>query len=64
MQCEIKHDSCHSTEKFIFAGQNLGYRTENATEQSVTGRINSWFSEHKDTTMNDIRKYTQGSKDG
>lgn len=59
MQCKLKHDSCRSTEIFLFAGQSLSYRTERASKQSILDMIDGWFSEHKYTTMNHIRKYPE-----
>lgn len=58
MQCQMKHDRCHSTKQFPYAGQNLGSSYETNDTTIVTKVINSWFGEHNITTMNDINKFT------
>lgn len=60
MQCQMKHDRCHSTKQFPYAGQNLGASSSYETDVTtiVTKVIESWFDEHNITTMNDINKFT------
>ncbi|XP_055611439.1 antigen 5 like allergen Cul n 1-like [Uranotaenia lowii] len=60
-QCDTKHDQCRSTERFKYAGQNIGLSWNSrrlANYGSLLKRIvKKWFFEHKDASMEYINSF-------
>ncbi|EAT46091.1 AAEL002693-PA [Aedes aegypti] len=60
-RCVYGHDRCRNTASMKFAGQNIAikyyYGMTFTNEQLLTGFINSWFSEFKDATPQQIARY-------
>lgn len=47
-QCEMKHDNCRRTKRFVHTGQNLYYfcSNKNISPDDITHVIDGWFSEY------------------
>lgn len=64
-QCVMRHDQCRNTDAFRWAGQNLHtiWSSSNFTNIDTVTRnlIQSWFSEHVDTTLAHIDQFPSTS---
>ena len=62
-QCVMEHDSCRNTAQFAWAGQNLfskrfiGTSLENSI--LISEAINAWWSENKDSNMDQINSFPE-----
>lgn len=56
----MKHDACHNTYEYAWAGQNLGLRARTgdfeAIDNYTANVVNMWYGEVKDATQADIDK--------
>lgn len=59
-QCKMKHDSCHATSDYLYAGQNLGLRSSGGdfepVETVIENIIKGWYDEVKNASPSDISK--------
>lgn len=61
-QCAMRHDGCRNLINGKYSGQNLywsGYQGNGSPDikTQIKKSVASWFSEHKDTTQENIRKF-------
>lgn len=56
-QCKLAHDECRSTRRFYLAGQNLALMIDTANEVIAQSRPETWFSEHVNADMVEIRNH-------
>lgn len=56
-QCKLAHDECRSTRRFYLAGQNLAIMIDTANEVIAQSRPETWFSEHVNADMVEIRNH-------
>ncbi|XP_031640995.1 antigen 5 like allergen Cul n 1-like [Contarinia nasturtii] len=65
-RCIFGHDKCRNTEKFLYAGQNLGKSKNNKEFEMAEDIIKTlhvgWFGEKKDANMTIIKKYNKTEK--
>lgn len=58
MQCKMAHDSCRSTSKFKYAGQNLGITGNSAqfdaVESAMKTVVDSWYIEVEDAIQSAV----------
>lgn len=63
LQCAMKHDACHNTNKFKASGQNLamisysGAESARTNQELLTSSINMWWNENKNANMNVISSF-------
>lgn len=55
-QCKMNHDTCRSTQKYQYAGQNLAIHGETNNEFLANWAPGYWFEEYTRANMDDIRK--------
>lgn len=58
-QCQMKHDSCHGTPRFLTPGQNLAMRSSTGSDinidQSLEIMLNKWANEYKNLVADDVK---------
>lgn len=62
MQCEMRHDECHNTEKYLWTGQNLGLSHAKSSldnRERITVLIAKWYLEHHNTPVEAIYEYPE-----
>lgn len=66
MQCKMKHDSCRSTPKFKYAGQNLAssasFPHHLNLDSVIKKSIDNWFNEIKDAKQGDVKQCCKSIK--
>ncbi|XP_061388375.1 antigen 5 like allergen Cul n 1-like [Musca vetustissima] len=65
LQCKMAHDKCRNTKTFMYAGQNLAWRSYWGATNATKLFRNSfalWWNEVKDVKMDFIDSYPRGYK--
>lgn len=59
-QCKMRHDACHATSEYLYAGQNLGFRAASNRFEPIDSVIEKvvkgWYDEVKNAVQDDIDK--------
>lgn len=63
LQCKMQHDKCRNTNTFLYAGQNLAWRSYTGTpdyEYLFHKAMDMWYDEVKDTKQDHIDSFPVG----
>jgi hypothetical protein len=62
-RCTYGHDECRNSQTFKWAGQNIAYTTNYASDlDHITNRLNAWWDEYKECDVKYVTKFGNSGK--